>query len=108
HHPNEESRDLITREFSHFRDDPFSFLRNVSLHYTGSGWRAYEKPIGQPIFYKGFTENMKGNVLRAEALGRKIDELAERRVKKEREMGLLRGEGDGELGGRDVEKVERR
>ncbi|TGZ76217.1 acyltransferase [Ascodesmis nigricans] len=104
---NEESRDLITREFSHFRHDPLSFLRNVSLHYSGTGWRAYENPIGQPIFYKGFTENMKERILGTEALGRKIDELAERRVRREREMGVLRGQGEGETVERRREELRR-
>jgi hypothetical protein len=34
------------------------FLREVSLHVSGSGWRAYDNFIGQPIFYPGFSENI--------------------------------------------------
>ncbi|KAI5838824.1 acyltransferase-domain-containing protein [Morchella snyderi] len=76
----EESRDLITASFTHFRDDPFSFLREISLHYSGTGWRAYDAPVGQRVFYKGFSEEMKARVLRSPMLVRKLHELAERRV----------------------------
>ncbi|KAI5803686.1 acyltransferase-domain-containing protein [Geopyxis carbonaria] len=89
---DEESRDLIRRDFTHFREDPFSFLKQISLHYSGTGWRAYDNPIGQPIYYKGFTENMKARVVGAQALRNKIEELAERRTRHESEaLGLPQG-----------------
>lgn len=94
---SEESRDLITRNFAHFREDPLSFLKDISLHYSGTGWRKYEDPIGQPIFYKGFTENMKNRLLTAPVLRQKVESLAERRVQREGELGLFKGE-DGAVG----------
>lgn len=75
-----------------FRESPLDFLREVSLHVSGAGWRAYDDVIGQPIFYSGFTENMKDAVLRTPMLKERIKELAQRRVDEERNEGLL-GEG---------------
>lgn len=72
-----------------FRESPLDFLREVSLHVSGIGWRAYDDVIGQPVFYKGFSDNMKAAVLRTPMLKRRIVELAERRVESEKIQGLL-------------------
>ena len=82
-----------------FRESPIDFLREVSLHVSGTGWRAYVDVIGQSIYYSGFTENMKAAVMATPMLKRKIKELTERRVVVEEGQGLL---GDG------VESVETR
>ncbi|TVY56024.1 Dihydroxyacetone phosphate acyltransferase [Lachnellula suecica] len=66
------------------------FLREVSLHVSGSGWRAYDHFIGQPIFYTGFSENMTAAVLSTPILQKRISELAEKRVGFEEKEGLLR------------------
>jgi hypothetical protein len=86
---NEESRDLITPNFAHFREDPFSFLKQISLHYSGTGWRSYNSIIGQPIFFKGFSEQMKMKVLRSAILRWKIGQLAGRRTTLEDEQGMF-------------------
>lgn len=65
------------------------FLREVSLYVSGTGWRAYDNVIGQPIFYSGFTENMKNLVLSAPVLQARIADLAERRLAIEEREGLL-------------------
>jgi len=93
---SEESRDLISANFTHFRQDPFSFLKQVSLHYSGAGWRGYNDFIGQPIFYKGFSEQMKGKVMRSAIVQKKIVELAERRANIEAEEGRFGGADEGE------------
>ncbi|KAI9745645.1 MAG: hypothetical protein M1818_001179 [Claussenomyces sp. TS43310] len=72
-----------------FRKSPLEFLREVSLHVSGTGWRAYEKPIGQPVFYSGFTENMTVAVLSTPILQKRIAELADKRVAVEVKEGLL-------------------
>ncbi|KAI9675938.1 MAG: hypothetical protein M1829_003176 [Trizodia sp. TS-e1964] len=72
-----------------FRDSPLEFLREVSLHVSGSGWRAYNDFIGQPIFYPGFSENIKNAVLSTPILQGKISELAEKRVLVEEAQGFL-------------------
>lgn len=86
---SEESRDIITPHFTHFRDDPFSFLKQISLHYSGAGWRSYDSFIGQPIFYPGFSEEMKAKVVGSAMVRWKISELAARRVEVEDERGLF-------------------
>lgn len=61
----------------------------MSLYVSGTGWRAYDNVIGQPIFYPGFSENMKQMVLSAPLLLTRVRELAEKRVAVEDEQGLL-------------------
>lgn len=68
------------------------FLREVSLHVSGTGWRAYENPIGQPIFYPGFSENMKAAVMSTPILQQRITELTEKRIAVEEREGLLNKE----------------
>lgn len=69
------------------------FLREVSLYVSGTGWRAYDDVIGQPIFYPGFSENIKAQVLSAGLLQAKIAQLADGRLDVEEREGLL-GHGD--------------
>ena len=59
------------------------------MHVSGTGWRAYDNFIGQPIFYTGFSENMITNVLATPILQAKISELAEKRILVEEELGVL-------------------
>jgi hypothetical protein len=61
----------------------------VSLHVSGTGWRAYDHFIGQPIFYPGFSENMIAAVLSTPILQNRISELAEKRIAIEEKEGLL-------------------
>jgi hypothetical protein len=65
------------------------FLREVSLHVSGTGWRAYDHFIGQPIFYPGFSDNMISTVLAAPILRTRITDLADKRIAKEESQGLL-------------------
>ena len=81
-------RNLVEHS-ARFRQSPLDFIREVSLHMSGSGWRAYDDFIGQPIYYHGFTENMKAAVMSVPMLQRKIAELAETRVQVEETQGLL-------------------
>lgn len=83
-----QERNLV-EHMARFRESPLDFLREVSLHVSGMGWRAYDDVIGQPIFYSGFSENMKATVLRTPMLRKRIEQLAEQRVKSEEEQGLL-------------------
>jgi len=68
------------------------FLREVSLHVSGTGWRAYDHFIGQPIFYPGFSENMIAAVLSTPILQKRISQLAEKRLEVEEKEGLLKKE----------------
>ena len=86
----EESHDRnLVEHMARFRESPWDFLREVSLHVSGTGWRAYDRVIGQPIFYRGFSENMKVAVMSTPALQRKVSELAAQRVAVEEAEGLL-------------------
>lgn len=86
--PHKPSETNLLQLKSKFRESPLAFLRDVSLHVSGTGWRAYDNVIGQPIFYKGFSENMKANVMETPMLRAKIEELADKRVGVEERMGL--------------------
>ncbi|KAG9244260.1 acyltransferase [Calycina marina] len=79
----------LVEHMARFRASPLEFLREVSLHVSGSGWRAYDNFIGQPIFYPGFSENMITNVLSTPILQKKITELAEKRIQVEESLGAL-------------------
>lgn len=87
--PNDASEPPLMENMARFRESPLDFLREVSLHVSGTGWRAYDEVIGQPIYYPGFTENMKTAVMATPVLQRKIKELAKRRVAVEEEQGLF-------------------
>ncbi|KAJ5200157.1 Glycerol-3-phosphate O-acyltransferase [Penicillium cf. griseofulvum] len=79
----------LVRHMVRFRENPLDFLREVSLYMSGTGWRAYDEPIGQPIFYSGFSERMKTSILGSLLLQNKITELANRRLAVEEKEGLL-------------------
>ena len=82
---------LLT-SYARFRTAPFDFLRELSAHVSGTGWRSYDRICGQEIFYKGFSERMKSNILRNPKLVAKIRDLAARRVDVEIEQGLVSSE----------------
>ncbi|OJJ50843.1 hypothetical protein ASPZODRAFT_56627 [Penicilliopsis zonata CBS 506.65] len=80
----------LVHHMARFRENPFDFLREVSLYMSGTGWRAYDDVIGQPIFYAGFSERMKTMILASPILQSKVTELAEKRLAVEEKEGLLR------------------
>ncbi|KAF7945746.1 uncharacterized protein EAE97_004784 [Botrytis byssoidea] len=87
-HDGEKERNLV-EHMARFRSSPLEFLREVSLHVSGTGWRAYDHFIGQPIFYPGFSENMTAAVMSTPILQTRISELAEKRTGIEEQEGLL-------------------
>ncbi|TEY64390.1 hypothetical protein BOTCAL_0148g00140 [Botryotinia calthae] len=87
-HDGEKERNLV-EHMARFRSSPLEFLREVSLHVSGTGWRAYDHFIGQPIFYPGFSENMTAAVMSTPILQTRISELAEKRIEIEEQEGLL-------------------
>ncbi|KAF1992855.1 acyltransferase-domain-containing protein [Amniculicola lignicola CBS 123094] len=92
----------LVHSFARFRSSPLDFIREVSLHVSGTGWRSYDDIIGQPVFYNGFSENMKSMVLSNAMLVKKVRELANKRVEVEIAEGLLvEGAQDG-IGGKDA------
>ena len=83
----------LVEHMTRFSESPFDFLRDLSLYVSGSGWRAYDHYIGQPVFYKGFTDNMRANVMSNPMLKKQIDTLAEQRAAVEADSGLLGNNG---------------
>jgi hypothetical protein len=79
----------LVRHMARFRANPFDFLREVSLYMSGTGWRAYDDVIGQPIFYPGFGERMKSFILASPMLQDKVRELASIRLSVEEKEGLV-------------------
>jgi hypothetical protein len=85
---NESEREVIS-SMARFRSKPLDFIREVSMHFSGSGWRSFDDHIGQPEFYAGFSEDMKARVLGSPMLVAKVRELASKRVEVEAEEGQL-------------------
>ncbi|UPL04386.1 hypothetical protein LCI18_015320 [Fusarium solani-melongenae] len=85
----EGKEEALMDKFASFRSEPFQFLREVSLYVSGQGWRAYDRVIGQPVFYPGFSDNIKSMVLSAPLLQQRINQLAEHRVAVEEREGML-------------------
>lgn len=81
-------RNLVSH-MARFRASPIDFLREVSLYMSGTGWRAYDDIIGQPIYYSGFSERIKSWILESPLLQNKVEELAETRLAVEEKEGLL-------------------
>ncbi|CAH0058566.1 unnamed protein product [Clonostachys solani] len=84
----------LMNQFASFRAEPLQlafvrFLREVSLYVSGQGWRAYDRITGQPVFYSGFSDNMKSMVLETPLLQKRIAELADTRVRVEEKEGLI-------------------
>ncbi|KAL1836570.1 hypothetical protein VTJ49DRAFT_4910 [Mycothermus thermophilus] len=85
----EGKEEALMKNMARFRSEPLRFLREVSLHVSGTGWRAYDDVIGQPIFYPGFSEHIKTQIMGAPLLQTKIAQLADMRVAVEEKEGLL-------------------
>lgn len=79
----------LVRHMARFRENPLEFLRDVSLHMSGTGWRAYDDIIGQPIYYQGFSERIKSLILENPLVQNKVTELADTRLAVEEKEGLL-------------------
>ncbi|KAK9783771.1 putative Phospholipid/glycerol acyltransferase domain-containing protein [Seiridium cardinale] len=82
--------EALMQHMARFRSEPLQFLREVSLYVSGQGWRAYDKVIGQAIFYSGFSEQMKNSVVSAPLLQSRISQLADMRLLVEEEEGWLK------------------
>ncbi|KAI1765400.1 acyltransferase-domain-containing protein [Hypoxylon sp. FL1150] len=87
-----DDQEPLMHNMARFRSEPLQFLREVSLYVSGTGWRAYDNVIGQPIFYSGFSEQMRNAVVSAPLLRTRISELADRRLEIEEKEGWLKPE----------------
>lgn len=98
---NESPERGLIQSMARFRSSPLDFIREVSMHFSGTGWRSFDNHIGQPEYYSGFSEAMKARVLSNPMLVAKVRELAAKRVEVEAKEGLLgedahHGSGAGE------------
>ncbi|KAI4246773.1 MAG: hypothetical protein L6R40_001802 [Gallowayella cf. fulva] len=89
HAPDDASERNLVEHMARFRESPLDFLREISLYVSGSGWRAYDDVIGQPIYYAGFSDNMKAMIMRTPMLQHRIQELANKRLDVEEKEGLF-------------------
>ncbi|KAL8877679.1 MAG: hypothetical protein Q9198_004347, partial [Flavoplaca austrocitrina] len=79
----------LVEHMARFRESPLDFLREISLYVSGTGWRAYEDVIGQPIYYAGFSDNMKSMIMRTPMLQHRIMDLTNKRLDVEEKAGLF-------------------
>ncbi|KAI1646598.1 acyltransferase-domain-containing protein [Daldinia loculata] len=84
-----DDQEPLMHNMARFRSEPLQFLREVSMYVSGTGWRAYDNVIGQPIFYSGFSEKMKNAVVSAPLLQNRISQLADKRLEVEEKEGWL-------------------
>ncbi|KAK4943643.1 hypothetical protein LTR10_016740 [Elasticomyces elasticus] len=82
---NDPTDQSILTRMARFRKNPFNFAREISLFVRGVGWRSYDNVVGQPVFYPGYTTNVKSAVMASPILMRKVAELTEARLKVEEE-----------------------
>ncbi|KAI1437909.1 acyltransferase-domain-containing protein [Xylaria sp. CBS 124048] len=87
---DDEYDEALVKNMARFRSEPLQFLREVSLYVSGTGWRAYDNVIGRPIYYSGFSEQMRNAVVSAPLLQDHISQLADKRLQVEEEDGWLR------------------
>ena len=81
----------ILDRMARFRQNPFNFAHELYLFVRGVEWRSYNKVIGQPVFYSGYTARIKNTVMSSPLLQRKLAELVEERLKREENDQLLDG-----------------
>ncbi|KAM0717451.1 hypothetical protein Q7P37_007303 [Cladosporium fusiforme] len=79
----------LLEPYSRFRQAPMNALTELGQHISGTGWRSYDRIVGQEIFYPGFSERMKSMVMQQQKLRTKIGELAAKRVEVEMLEGKL-------------------
>ena len=101
----------LLEPYARFRGEPLSALQELASHVVGEGWRSYDTIIGQEIFYSGFSEKMKGMVIRQDSLKKQIAFLAKRRVEVELHDGGLgplgvEGEDAGHKSRREARRAE--
>lgn len=85
HSPESSPDQPLLQSYARFRSAPLDALREISLQFFSSGWRSYDTVVGQPVFYSGYSENMKSMVLDSPILKSRISQLAEQRVQAEAE-----------------------
>jgi len=86
---NGSTEQTLVSRMARFRKNPFNFAHEISLFIRGTDWRGYDDIVGQPAFYSGYTDRVKGATLNSAILHKKLDELTEIQLNKEEEECLL-------------------
>jgi hypothetical protein len=81
----------LLEPYASFREAPINAISELGLHFLGTAWRSYDQVIGQPVYYPGFTDNMKQLTLAQPRLKSKMRSLAEKRVQVEVKEGQFGG-----------------
>lgn len=81
--PTGDSEQELLEPYAKFRTEPLNALQELGLHLLGTNWRSYDNVVGPPVFYNGFSENMKSMVMKQPMLKARIRELAKKRVEVE-------------------------
>lgn len=99
----------LLEPYAKFRQAPLNALQELGLHVLGTAWRSYDHIVGPEVFYDGFSERMKGMVLKQPMLKERIRELAKKRVEVEIHEDLLGRKGlEGEDEGGRLRREKRR
>ncbi|KAF2216995.1 hypothetical protein CERZMDRAFT_32479 [Cercospora zeae-maydis SCOH1-5] len=91
--PTGDSEQELLEPYAKFRSEPLNALQELGLHLLGTTWRSYDKVLGPPVFYNGFSENMKSMVMKQPMLKARVRELAKKRVEVELHEGRLGPKG---------------
>lgn len=86
---NGSQEQTILDRMARFRQNPFNFAHELYLFIRGVGWRSYDRIVGQPVFYSGYTPKIKNAVMASPLLSKRLEELTEARLKREEQELLL-------------------
>ncbi|KAK5079956.1 hypothetical protein LTR70_009113 [Exophiala xenobiotica] len=101
--PNGTTEQTILQPFARFRQNPLDFSRELYLFVRGVDWRSYDKQIGQPVFYSGYTAKIRNTVMASPLLRKKLNELVEERLAREVNEQLLDGDNVNDKSWRSAE-----
>ena len=86
---NGSQEQTILDRMARFRQNSFNFAHELYLFIRGVGWRSYDRIVGQPVFYSGYTPKIKNAVMASPLLSKRLEELTEARLKREEQESLL-------------------
>ena len=79
----------LLKNMVRLRKDPFSWFKEIALFVNGTGWRAYDDVVGQPVFYSGYSDMIRKATVASSTLQKKLADLTERRLEVEEQELLL-------------------
>ncbi|KAI9498880.1 hypothetical protein BDB00DRAFT_797081 [Zychaea mexicana] len=76
----QEYRNIMDNGPQRLRENPVGLLKNIAMHYSGTGWRGYESFIGTRLFYPGYAQEMQDDILNSQSVRDLIEEMAEQQT----------------------------